>query len=52
MIIAQLIREVKVSDGYNFEIDFKVSGRELGLEKEWGIEKKPEPKKRRGGPEL
>ena len=37
MIAAQLISAVKVSRDYKIEIDFKVSEKQLGLEKETEI---------------
>ena len=46
MIVAQLIREVRVSRDYKFEIDFKISERQLGLEQGRDLGKAPKQKKR------
>ena len=50
MIVAQLIRAVRVSRDYEIEIEFKISERQLGLEME--NEHDPERKKRRDVIEL
>jgi len=52
MIVSQLINEVRVSADYNIEIDFKISEKQLGLDKEHTAEKKPKSKKRRNETEL
>ena len=39
MVVALLIREIRVSEGYNIEIDFRISERQLGIEQDIG--KKP-----------
>ena len=52
MIVAQLIREVRVSKDYHIEIDFKISERQLGLDQEREAVKQPKPKKRRDDPAL
>jgi DNA invertase Pin-like site-specific DNA recombinase len=36
MVVAQLIREIRVSEGYNIEIDFRISERQLGIEQDIG----------------
>jgi hypothetical protein len=55
MIVSQLISAVRVTEGYKFEIDFKISEKQLGLEKdhELAAEDKPKPKrKKRIAPDL
>ena len=52
MIVAQLISSVKVSKDYKIEIDFKISERQLGLDKEVEVAKQPKTKKSRNDPEL
>ena len=52
MIIAQLIREIHVSEDYTVEIDFKISERQLGLDQELEAAKQPKRKKQHSGPEL
>ena len=54
MIVAQLISAVRVSADYKIEIDFKISEKQLGLEKEYTAttEKTPKQKKRKSDPEL
>jgi hypothetical protein len=43
MVVALLIREIRVSEGYNIEIDFRISERQLGIEQDVG--KKPKREK-------
>ena len=50
MIVAQLISAVRVSADYKIEIDFKISERQLGLERE--TVRKPQRSKRRSDPAL
>jgi hypothetical protein len=55
MIVAELISAVRVSEGYKIEIDFKISEKQRGLEKdhELAAEDKPKPKrKKRSAPDL
>ena len=52
MIVAQLIRTVRVSAGYKIEIDFKISERELGLDQEQMFTKGTRQQKRNGEREL
>ena len=52
MIVAQLISAVRVSRDYHIEIDFKISERQLGLDREQETAHEPKRKKRRSGPEL
>jgi prefoldin subunit 5 len=37
MIVAQLIREVRVSESYQIEIDFRISEKDLGLDQEYNL---------------
>jgi len=54
MIVAQLISAVRVSADYKIEVDFKISEKQLGLDKEYEAitEKAPKQKKRKSDPEL
>jgi len=52
MIVAQLIRAVRVSQDYKIEIDLRISEHQLGLDKEHEAERKPKRSKRRNEPEL
>jgi hypothetical protein len=52
MIVAQLISSVKVSADYKIEIDFKISERQLGLDREVQATKQPKAKKNRSEPDL
>ena len=47
MIVAQLISAVRVSRGYNIEIDFKISEKQLGLEQEYPLVAENIPKKKK-----
>lgn len=49
MIVAQLIRKVRVSEDYKIEIDFRINERQLGLDQKY-IEKKLKKKKKRNDP--
>jgi len=52
MIVSQLISSVKVSRDYKIEIDFKISERQLGLDREVEVAKKPKRKKGKDEPSL
>lgn len=52
MIVSQLIREVRVSRDYQVEIDFKISGRQLGLDQEQVAVRGPKQNRLRSGVEL
>jgi len=55
MIVAQLISSVRVSVGYKIEIDFKISEKQLGLDRDHEPVTTPKPKrqkKQKGTPEL
>ena len=52
MIVSQLISAVRVSRDYRIEIDFRISERQLGLEKEQEITKAHKQKKRQSDPAL
>jgi hypothetical protein len=50
MIVSQLISAVRVSRDYCIEVDFKISERQLGLEREHEAARKSKQKKRRDDP--
>ena len=54
MIVSQLISSVRVSVGYKIEIDFTISEKHFGLDRdhEQAAEHTPKQKKRRTDPEL
>ena len=52
MIVAQIISAVRVSRDYQIEIDFKISERQLGLEREQEATREPKRTKRRNDPAL
>jgi len=55
MIVAQLISSVRVSEGYKIEIDFKISEKQLGLDRDHeptATPKSKRQKKQKGNPEL
>ena len=55
MIVAQLISSVRVSEGYKIEIDFKISEKQLGLDRDHeptATPKAKRQKKQKGNPEL
>jgi DNA invertase Pin-like site-specific DNA recombinase len=52
MIVSQLINTIKVSQNYKIEIDFKISERQLGLDKEQEVVQEPTRRKRRDDPAL
>jgi len=55
MIVAQLISSVRVTEGYKIEIDFKISEKQLGLDRDHEPTVTPKAKrqkKQKGNPEL